>query len=56
MRSVPKTRIQADILLSQDVLSYLQSGGRIISARPRRATKNKSIKPLVLSAANRINL
>lgn len=56
MRSVPKTRIQADILLSQDVLSYLQSGGRIITARAPRATKNKPTKALTVLSTRIIKL
>jgi hypothetical protein len=55
MRSVPKTRIQADILLSQDVLSYLQSGGRIITHTARKS-KNKPIKPLTVLSARCIKL
>lgn len=55
MRSVPKTKLLADIALSKDVLDYLNNGGRIITRKARKS-KNKPIKSLVLALSNKITL
>ena len=58
MRSVPKSKLIADIALSRDVLDYLNNGGRIITRKARKS-KNKPIKALssaVYTLSNKITL
>jgi hypothetical protein len=55
MRSVPKTRIIADIIIQQDILAFLNSGGRIITSRTRKS-KNKPIKALSALSTKSISL
>jgi hypothetical protein len=45
MRSVPTNKIMADILCQQDILSFLNNGGMIITRKPRKS-KNKPVKAL----------
>ena len=45
MRSVPTNKIMADILCQQDVLTFINGGGRIITRKPRKS-KNKPVKAL----------
>jgi hypothetical protein len=37
MRSVPKSRILADIQIQQDILAYLQAGNHIVTRKPRKS-------------------
>jgi hypothetical protein len=55
MRSVPKTRIIADIMIQQDILAFLNSGGRIITSRARKS-KNKPVKALSTLSTKSISL
>ena len=55
MRSVPKTRIQADILIQQDILAFLNAGGHIVYRKPRKV-KGKASKALTLALSHVVKL
>jgi hypothetical protein len=44
MRSVPKNRIIADIIIQQDILEFLNNGGRIITAKTRSKVKCQTFR------------
>ena len=53
--SVENKRIKQDIQIQQDILDYLNNGGRIITAKPRKS-KHNSNKPFVVALSNQVSL
>jgi len=53
--SIENRRIKEDIQIQQDILDYLNNGGRIITARPRKSRKNGN-KPFTVALCNKVSL
>lgn len=53
MQSVPKSRIQADILIQQDILEFLKAGGTIKVAKLRNKRKCQTFRNNAYSIFNK---
>jgi type II secretory pathway component PulM len=54
-KPVENKRIKQDIQIQQDILDYLNNGGRIITAKPRKSRKY-STAPFVVALSNKVSL
>jgi hypothetical protein len=52
---VQNAKIIADIQIQKDILDYLNNGGRIITAKPRKSRKYSS-KSFVVALSNKVSL
>jgi Zn-dependent M16 (insulinase) family peptidase len=52
---VQNAKLKADIQIQKDILDYLNNGGRIITAKPRKSRKYSS-KSFVVALSNKITL
>jgi hypothetical protein len=53
--NIENKKIKQDIQIQQDILDYLNNGGRIITAKPRKSRKYSS-KSFVVALSNKITL
>ena len=54
-KPVENRRLKEDIQIQQDILDFLNSGNRIITARPRKSRKSSN-KPFVVALSNQVSL
>ena len=54
-KPVENAKIIADIQIQKDILDYLNNGGRIITAKPRKSRKSSN-KPFVVALSNQVSL
>jgi hypothetical protein len=54
-KPVQNAKIIADIQIQKDILDYLNSGNRIITAKPRKSRKYSN-KPFVVALSNQVSL
>jgi uncharacterized protein (DUF4415 family) len=54
-KPVQNAKIIADIQIQKDILDYLNNGGRIITAKPRKSRKY-STAPFVVALSNKVSL
>ena len=55
IENIENKKIKQDIQIQKDILDYLNNGGRIITAKPRKSRVNSS-KPFVVSLSNKVSI
>ena len=53
---IENRRIKEDIQIQRDILDYLNNGGHIITARPRKSKNSIKFKPLTVLSYHKVSL